>query len=111
MYDAKHESHLLHEEGRLSYDPSAYSPPSLRGRHSRFHIKTMEVSTRSAVACLHPSRCIDPECVLLSVNAPAAASTATFLYHLAQKLPLTLCLGIPCSFTALAPHLHLIALL
>ena len=68
VYDAKHESHLLHAEGRLSYDPGAYSVPSSHGRQSRFHIKTMEVSTRSDLSCLPPSRCIDRESALFSVS-------------------------------------------
>ena len=85
VYDAKHESHLLHEEGRLSYDPSAYSPPISHGRQSRFHIKTMEVSTKAAGACLHPSPCIDCESAFSSVMAAAAASPANrFLHHPAQ---------------------------
>ncbi len=111
VYDAKHESHLLHEEGRLSYDPSAYSPPSSHGRQSRFHIKTMEVSTKPALACLHPTCCTDCESVLVSVMAAAAASTANLLYHLPQNLSQTLGLGTPCSFAALLPHLQMLALL
>ena len=45
LFDAKHESHLLHLDGQLSYDPKPY------GIHtSRFHIKTMQVIFGSALA-------------------------------------------------------------
>lgn len=46
LFDAKHESHLLHHDGQLSYDPKPYGVDHA----CRFHIKTMQVS--SAFLCL-----------------------------------------------------------
>lgn len=40
LFDAKHESHLLHHDGQLSYDPKPYGVDHA----CRFHIKTMQVS-------------------------------------------------------------------
>lgn len=40
LFDAKHESHLLHHDGQLSYDPKPYGVDHT----CRFHIKTMQVS-------------------------------------------------------------------
>ena len=40
LLDAKHESHLLHHDGQLSYDPKPYGVDHA----CRFHIKTMQVS-------------------------------------------------------------------
>ena len=40
LFDAKHESHLLHLDGQLSYDPKPYGVDHA----CRFRIKTMQVS-------------------------------------------------------------------
>lgn len=40
LFDAKHESHLLHLDGQLSYDPKPYGVDHA----CRIHIKTMQVS-------------------------------------------------------------------
>ena len=42
LLDAKHESHLLHLDGQLSYDPKPYGVDHA----TRFHIKTMQVSSQ-----------------------------------------------------------------
>lgn len=48
LFDAKHESHLLHLDGQLSYDPKPYGVDHA----CRFHIKTMQVSPMVTDKCL-----------------------------------------------------------
>lgn len=49
LFDAKHESHLLHLDGQLSYDPKPYGVDHA----CRFHIKTMQVNTLLTPTSFH----------------------------------------------------------
>lgn len=49
LVDAKHESHLLHLDGQLSYDPKPYGVDHA----CRFHIKTMQVDTLFTLTSSH----------------------------------------------------------
>ena len=78
LLDAKHESHLLHLDGQLSYDPKPYGVDHA----TRFHIKTMQVSPQwSCVQYLHhlvmqeyaalAMQCLYPVVFLTCLSVPA----------------------------------------
>ncbi|DBB03558.1 hypothetical protein WJX82_011164 [Trebouxia sp. C0006] len=64
LFDAKHESHLLHHDGQLSYDPKPYGVDHA----CRFHIKTMQVYRHHCVSALSAKHQRWRDCALYIVK-------------------------------------------